>query len=147
MKFTIKQYTTHRLVRSEHLNHHGTLYAGRGAEWFVESGFVAASDILPAHNLICVQIDSLHFKRPVKAGEVICCNSRIIHAGRTSIIAYIRIKGKTDGKSCSDTIVDGYATFVHVDENTRPIPHELELEPSCEEDLMLIEKFHLVSRK
>ena len=134
-------------MRSEHLNHHGTLYAGRGAEWFVESGFVAASDVLPAQHLICVQIDSLSFKRPVKAGEVICCNSRIIHAGRTSIIAYVRINGKSESRSCSDTIVDGYATFVHVDENTRPMPHGLELEPSCEEDRLLIDKYHLLKDK
>jgi len=29
---------TMRLVKSEDLNHHGTLFAGRTAEWFVESG-------------------------------------------------------------------------------------------------------------
>jgi hypothetical protein len=29
-----------RLVKSEDLNHHGTLFAGRTAEWFVESGFL-----------------------------------------------------------------------------------------------------------
>ena len=31
---------TMRLVKSEDLNHHGTLFAGRTAEWFVESGFI-----------------------------------------------------------------------------------------------------------
>ena len=31
-------YKTYHLVKSEDLNHHGTLYAGRNAEWFVESG-------------------------------------------------------------------------------------------------------------
>ena len=34
---------TSRLVKSEDLNHHGTLFAGRTAEWFVEAGFVSAA--------------------------------------------------------------------------------------------------------
>ena len=37
---------TSRLVKSEDLNHHGTLFAGRTAEWFVESGFIAATSLL-----------------------------------------------------------------------------------------------------
>ena len=37
----IRIYRTYHLVKSEDLNHHGTLYAGRNAEWFVEAGFIA----------------------------------------------------------------------------------------------------------
>ncbi|NTU75550.1 MAG: acyl-CoA thioesterase, partial [Anaerolineaceae bacterium] len=39
----IQTCVTQHLVKSEDLNHHGTLYAGRTAEWFVESGFIAAA--------------------------------------------------------------------------------------------------------
>ncbi|MDP2989667.1 MAG: hypothetical protein Q8O57_03775 [Kiritimatiellota bacterium] len=41
----ITTYVTNHLVKSEDLNHHGTLYAGRTAEWFVESGFIAAASL------------------------------------------------------------------------------------------------------
>lgn len=139
----IKQYVTHRLVRSEHLNHHGTLFAGFGAQWFVESGFIAASKLLPAENLICVQLDNLHFQRPVKIGEVVCFNSRIVYAGKTSLVAYIKSNVDINEDECSGSIVDGFATFVHVDENTKSKPHNIELEASCEEDEMLIEKYKL----
>ena len=30
----IKTYVIHRHVKGQDLNHHGTLFAGRGAEWF-----------------------------------------------------------------------------------------------------------------
>ena len=40
---SMKTFVTHRLVKGEDLNHHGTLFAGRSAEWFVESGFIAAA--------------------------------------------------------------------------------------------------------
>ena len=51
-KKEIKPYTTYRLIKSEDLNHHGTLFAGRSAEWFVESGFIAASSIINPNTTI-----------------------------------------------------------------------------------------------
>ena len=136
MKSLIKQYTTYRLIKSEDLNHHGTLFAGRGAEWFVESGFVAASHLLPPQNLICVRIHELNFQQPVRLGEGVCFNSRIVYAGKSSLIAYISVKKN----KCDDIIVDGFATFVHVDANTNSMPHGIELEPDNEEDIALMGK-------
>ena len=43
---------TNRFVKSEDLNHHGTLFAGRSAEWFIEAGLMAVSGILPADNIV-----------------------------------------------------------------------------------------------
>lgn len=39
----MKRYRTSHLIKSEDLNHHGTLYAGRSTEWLVESAFIAAA--------------------------------------------------------------------------------------------------------
>jgi acyl-CoA hydrolase len=142
MKRKITQYTTHHLIKSEDLNHHGTLFAGRGAEWFVESGFIAAANLINPKELICVKIDSLHFQKPVRLGEVVCFNSRIVHAGKSSLIAYVKANGKNAQDQCSNVLVDGFATFVHVDENTRSKPHNIEMEPSSEEDLMILEKLN-----
>lgn len=59
MKQKITQFTTYHLVKSEDLNHHGTLFAGRGAEWFVESGFIAAANLVNPKNLICGDSDTI----------------------------------------------------------------------------------------
>jgi acyl-CoA hydrolase len=48
----LREFPTFRLVKSEDLNHHGTLYAGRSAEWFVESGFIAAYAFVNPKNII-----------------------------------------------------------------------------------------------
>lgn len=143
MKYLIKQYTTHRLVKSEDLNHHGTLFAGRGAEWFVESGFVAASYLLPPQNIICVKIHGLTFQQPVKAGETICYNSRIVLTGGSSLKAYIKV----NKSNCETTVVDGFVTFVHVDENTVAQPHGIEIEAVTEEDKLLAEKAKALKNK
>jgi acyl-CoA hydrolase len=71
-------YTTHHLVKSEDLNHHGSLYAGRCAEWFVESGFIAAAALTRPQNIVCLQIHGMHFTRPIRLGEVVCFESQVV---------------------------------------------------------------------
>jgi acyl-CoA hydrolase len=124
MKYKSKEHISKRLVRGEHLNHHGTLFAGIGAQWFVESGYIAAVDVLPAENMVCAKIDSLNFKKPVRAGQIICFHSSVASVGVTSIKTYTKV---TVG-SCDDILVDGYSVFVHVDRDTKPVPHGIELE-------------------
>lgn len=133
----IFEYKTHRLVKSEDLNHHGTLFAGRTAEWFVESGFIAASSLLNPKNMVCLRIHGMRFSMPVKAGETICFTSKIVYTGRTSIHAYIKVNRI---KFPDENIVDGFITFVHVNDDTKPVPHNLLMEPETEEDKMLFEQ-------
>lgn len=133
----IKEYPTHRLVKSEDLNHHGTLYAGRSAEWFVESGFVSASSLINPHDIICLKIHGMHFSSPVKPGECICYTSKIVYTGKSSLIAYVKVARVSKPDS---VIVDGFITFVHVDENTKPRAHGITIEPESEEDIVLSKK-------
>ena len=55
----VKTFTNYHLVKSEDLNHHGTLYAGRCAEWFVESGFIAAATLTRPENIVCLKIHGM----------------------------------------------------------------------------------------
>lgn len=125
-----QRFITNRLVKSEDLNHHGTLFAGRGCEWIVESGFIAVASILDPKSVVCVRVHGIHFKRPVKPGEIIRFESMLINTGRSSLTSYISVTLK----GCSEPIVDGFVTFVHVDENTRSKPHGIVIEPVTEED-------------
>ena len=90
-------YTTNRLVKGEDLNHHGTLYAGRTSEWFVEAGFVAAANLTDPENIVCLQIHNMMFSRPVHKGDVVCLESRIVYAGKTSLVANIHMKAHGSG--------------------------------------------------
>ena len=60
-----------RLVKGEDLNHHGTLFAGRTAEWFVESGFIAATSLLNPRSVVCLKIHGMFFTKPAKSGDVL----------------------------------------------------------------------------
>ncbi len=126
---------TMRLVKSEDLNHHGTLFAGRTAEWFVESGFIAVASILNPQNVVCLKIHGMFFTKPAKSGDVLKFSSKVVYAGNSSITSYIHVEKNSDEKP----LVDGFVTFIHVDENTRPCPHNLQIDHSSEEDSVLYE--------
>ena len=126
---------TMRLVKSEDLNHHGTLFAGRTAEWFVESGFIAAASLLNPQNVVCLKIHGMFFTKPARSGDVLKFTPKVVFAGRTSLTAYVHVeKGGTE-----KPLVDGFVTFIHVDETTRPSPHFLQVNPITEEDKNLYE--------
>lgn len=132
-KKEIQSFTTYRLVKSEDLNHHGTLFAGRTAEWFVESGFVAASSIISPKNIICLKIHGMHFSQSVKLGDTIFFTSKIVYCCKTSIIAHVTVCTI----NCDKTLVEGFITFVHVNKDTKPIPHGLEMIATTEIDKQL----------
>jgi acyl-CoA hydrolase len=126
---------TMRLVKSEDLNHHGTLFAGRTAEWFVESGFIAAASLLNPQNVVCLKIHGMFFTKPAISGDVLKFSSKVVFAGKTSLTSYIHVEKNGSEKP----LVDGFVTFIHVDEETRPSPHFLEINPLTEEDRILYE--------
>ncbi len=122
------------LVKSEDLNHHRTLYAGRTAEWFVETGFVAAASLIPPDEIVCLKIHGMEFLHPVRAGDIANFEGKIVAAGRSSLIAFISMHVK------ETRIVEGFITFIHVDEAGTPVPHGIVVEPSTPEEQELCER-------
>ena len=123
--------TTNHFVKSEDLNHHGTLFAGRTAEWFVEAGLMAAAVYLPPENIVCVKVHGMSFTHPVALGETIKFVSKVVYAGNTSITANTQVTVR----DCD--VINGFATFVCVDRDDCPIPHGLIIEATSEEDIAL----------
>jgi acyl-CoA hydrolase len=127
-------FTTHHLVKSEDINHHGTLYAGRTAEWFVEAGFIAAAALTNPEHTVCMQIHGMKFTHPVRCGEVIRVESKVVFTGHTRMVSYVRIQ------TCDHVVVEGFLTFIHVDLEGKSQPHGIEITPITEEDKELYQK-------
>ena len=124
-------HSTYHLVKSEDLNHHGTLYAGRTAEWFVESGFIAAASITNPENIVCLKVHGMLFSRPVQRGEIVRFDSKIVLSGRSKLVAHVVIRAH------EKSVVEGFITFVHVGPDGKSTPHGLEITPTNPEDLAL----------
>lgn len=132
MEFPV--FTSTRLVKGEDLNHHGTLYAGRTAEWFVESGFIAAASMTKPENIVCLKIHGMTFSRPIKKGELPIFTSRVALTGATKIVSLIEVK--VNGKMA----VRGFITFIHVDLEGKPLAHGLNFVPENQEEKSIYEE-------
>ena len=123
----MKKYFTTHLVKSEDLNHHGTLFAARTASWFVESAFIAAAcEHGDPREIVCRNVHGMSFRMPVRNGEVVKFTSRVVYCGATSLMVHVEVMGEFSGQ----TAVDGYLTFVTVDKDTgRKKPHSITLDP------------------
>jgi acyl-CoA hydrolase len=126
-------FTTVRLVKSEDLNHHKTLFAGRCAEWFVEAGFIAVASVLPAEHIVCLKLHGLEFTHPLFAGDIACFESKIITTGCTSLKVYVSLNKQNN----VEKIMNGFITFVYVDQEGKSQPHGLSLELTEDEDIKL----------
>jgi acyl-CoA hydrolase len=127
----IQTFVIHHLVKGEDLNHHGTLFAGRTAEWFVEAGFIAASSLTHAENTLCLRIHGMTFTHPAHPGDILRFESKVVLTGRTRIVSYVCVLLK------EIKIVEGFITFIHVDKTGHPEPHGITLNLAAPEDIKL----------
>jgi acyl-CoA hydrolase len=129
-------HVIHRLVKGADLNHHGTLFAGRGAEWFVEAGFIAAASLTSPKRVLCVNIHGMVFKKPVPPGSILRFTSRVVFAGRSRLVSHVRVHFDRD----EIPFLEGFLSFVHVDDRGQPTGHGIIIEYAGPEDEALIER-------
>jgi len=132
----LKTHSICRLVKSEDLNHHGTLFAGKTAMWLVEAGFIAAASLTHPENIVCINVHGMLFKKPVKSGQIIRLESKVVLASRTRLVSYVKVLDNISNQLC----LDGFLSFVHVDLQGKPLPHGIVLEHNDPEDITLLEK-------
>jgi acyl-CoA hydrolase len=129
----MRKYSMSHLVKSEDLNHHGTLYAGRAAEWLVEAAFIAAAaEHGRPQDIVCVNIHGFTFKKPAQKGDIMTFVSKIAKTGNTSITVYV----KAISEILKTAHVEGFLTFVCVEPDTkRKRPHGIVMdEPADAEE-------------
>jgi len=100
----------------------------------LEAGFIAAADLLPPQYVLCLKIHGMTFQRPVKPGEVVRFDSKIVLTGRSRLIAYVRATTK------EELTVDGFLTFVYVDDQGKSRPHGITIEAETPEEIELQER-------
>ena len=135
----MKEYETLHLVKSEDLNHHGTLFAARAAEWLIEAGFTtAACEHGNTDEVVLRSLNNLSFSKPVQKGSVMKFVSRVVFAGSTSLIVSVVAQNAITG----EVAVEAYITFVTIEAGTgKKRVHKIVLdETSDETELYLRQK-------
>jgi acyl-CoA hydrolase len=120
----LKETSSSHLIRPQDLQHHGTLFAGRLAEWLVEACFIAANRLLgKPEDLVFVQIHGISFKKPANNGDTLNIKARVALLGSTSITVHTQAFVNED----ETPAVSGMMTFVTVDKEGKPYKHGLTL--------------------
>lgn len=129
----LPRVTASHLVKSVDLNHHGTLYAGRMAEWLVEVGFMTARAALgcPPENIVCARLHGMDFRRGVNVGATLVLEGRVAYVGSSSLTVYVEARPLEASAPLVLPHTDGLVTFVHI-VGTRAVPHGLSVEPPVE---------------
>ncbi|NPV04312.1 MAG: acyl-CoA thioesterase [Syntrophaceae bacterium] len=132
----LRTHVVNHLVRSEDLNHHGTLFAGKTAMWVVESGFIAAASLTHPEHIVCLNIHGMLFKKPIRNGEIVRFESRVVLAGKTRLVSYVKVVNNAN----DEFLLDGFISFIHVDRQGQPVPHGVVVEATDPEDVALQER-------
>lgn len=116
---------TRHLVRPADLNHHGTLYGGRIAEWMTEAAFIGMARTLGhTDHAVIVSTKDLTIKKPVTPGTVFALGFEVTAAGSTSIT--VKISGY-DMLSPETVHAEGTFIFVTTDESGKKKAHGITL--------------------
>lgn len=127
----MKTHITKRLIKQGDLNHHGTLFAGRAAEWFVETAFIAAAaEVGDSSSILCLNIHGLVFRNPVHPGEIITIKSRIAAFGNTRIVVH----GEITVVNRAIQPIEGFLTFIYVDGEGKKQSHGRKLDEAADRE-------------
>ena len=130
----MKRYKASRMIRMEHLNHHGNLYAGQAIEWMVETSFIVVNcEYGDPQGLLYKNTHKFDFYKSVNPGDIVYYEGLIVRTGRTSLTIRVGLYNEKTG----ELMAEGFTTFVSVDpETNKPVGHGIVLdEPTSDEEV------------
>ncbi len=113
------ELTIRTLAMPADTNPSGDIFGG----WLLSQMDIAGGETAQVRargRTVTVAVEAMTFHLPVFVGDIVCCYSEIVRAGRTSISVRVEawsIRRRTRNRVL---VTDGVFTYVAVDENRRP---------------------------
>ena len=109
-----------QFVFENHLNGQGRVFGGQIASWIdIVAGVVARRH--SNHNVTTAEIDTLQFKNPVYATNLVVLHGKITYVGTTSM--EVRVDCFSEDLAGQRKLVNtAYLVLVALDENEKPTP-------------------------
>lgn len=82
---------------------------------------MAMSFYILGKDVVMVNIHQMTFEKPIELGSVVKCTGRVVYAGQTSGMVYLKFE--VDG----EIHVEGFISYVNVDENGDATSHGIEV--------------------
>lgn len=108
-------------VLPQHANVLGTAFGGTIMGWIDICAAIAAQRHC-GRTPVTVFVDDLHFKVPIRVGDVVCVHGRLTQAFRTSMEVRVRVTREQPGRRDHPLCVEAVLVFVNVDEHGKALP-------------------------
>lgn len=137
----MKSAFSQRLVKLADLNHHQTFFAGRCAEWFLESSYFAVAQYVDTKDTVLMMLHGIDWHFPIFAGDIVTYESKVVAAGHSTLTVFTKMYRSREPEKVA---ADGFATFSYLDENHKSKPHGIVITPENEEERRLNEAAVLI---
>ncbi len=115
------QIMTRKVVSTEHLNPHGTLFGGYLMAWIDEVAFMSARRHAGVPTVVTVNIDNISFLTPLKLGEHIMLTARVNYVGRSAMEIGVRVEKEDPYTGTTEHTNSAYLTFCALDKSSKPV--------------------------
>ena len=132
----MKSAFSQRLVKLADLNHHQTFFAGRCAEWFLESSYFAVAQYVDTKDTVLMMLHGIDWHFPIFAGDIVTYESKVVAAGHSTLTVFTKMYRSREPEKVA---AEGFATFSYLDENHKSKPHGIVITPENEEERRLNE--------
>lgn len=120
-------------IMPQHANMLGITFGGQVMKWMEECAFISARR-LGGGLATTAGFDSLAFERPTKVGHVMYMTSQVTAIFGTSMEVLVSVHGEDPVVGEVFRVANGFATFVSVGEDYKPVDLSFSLVPATEEE-------------
>lgn len=116
-------FYSRKLIKPQDMNAHGTLFGGTVLSWIDEEAAIFVSCQLGKGNLVTKYMSEIDFVSSATLGDIVEIGMETVKFGKSSITVRCVVRNKFTKEVIIkiDKIV-----FVHVDEEGRPSPHNID---------------------
>jgi len=111
--------TNTEIVFPHWTNHIDTIFGGKLVELMDITGALSAMRFAE-DNVVTASIDALDFKMPVKQGDILELQGRVIHAGKTSMVVSVEVWSEPMFGRQKRFCCHGFFIYVAINEEGRP---------------------------
>ncbi|MDC7124072.1 MAG: acyl-CoA thioesterase [Spirochaetales bacterium] len=106
-----------KIVRPEHLNHHGVLFGGEMLKWVDEYAWLSACRDFSGCRWVTIGMDKVEFKNMVLPGSILHFCTDIEKKGNTSVTYLVRVFADEEGAKDEKEVFSTLVTLVNVDKD------------------------------
>lgn len=116
---TATKIHTLEIVFPNQTNHYGTMFGGQVIALADKAAYFAANKYCRS-NVVTASMERFDFRAPIRSGDTVECEARVVYAGRSSMVVKVEIFAESADRDERVLCTSGYLTMVALDDQGKP---------------------------